>query len=424
MLLKLTVLYLVAFLVTQILRRQSAAQRHLVWTLALLASLALPLTQLLVPQQPIANDLYTAAAQSITVSAKRTQSEIPLPAPSEIWLLGTTLLLTQSLYRRHRLGKVRAASARLKQYGRISIRTTPTLQSPGVCGIRNPTILLPADSAKWTPATRRAVYSHELAHIRRLDTATFLLGEIAQAVFWFHPLAWLANIQMRREAERACDDAVLRHRLRPSFYAGQLLSLARAFPLQPAIPMATTSQLESRMKSILNPNVNRNAAARKTWLLAALATVAILVPLSTFTLQAADPQKPPPAHDSVGTQTLYQIHNYLMAFFHGAPAQESTGAKPVRVGGSVMQANLIHKVNPIYPADAKARRIQGVVTLKVLIDKSGTPTNLEPVNPDVDASLIAAAIEAVSQWRYKPTLLNGEPVEVTTTIDINFTLIQ
>jgi len=390
MLLKLTVLYLVAFLATQILRRHSAAQRHLVWTLALLASLALPLTQLLVPQQPIANDLYTAATQSITVSAKRTQSEIPLPAPSEIWLLGTALLLTQSLYRRHRLQKVRAASIRLKQHGRIAIRTTPTLQSPGVCGIWNPTILLPANSAKWTPATRRAVYSHELAHIRRLDTATFLLGEIAQAVFWFHPLAWFANIQMRREAECACDDAVLRHCLRPSFYAGQLLSLARAFPLQPAIPMATTSQLESRMKSILNPNVNRNAAARKTWLLAALATVAILVPLATFTLQAADPQAP----------------------------------SPVRVGGKVMESNIIHKVTPIYPADAKARRIQGLVTLKVLIDKSGTPTNLEPVNPDADASLIAAAIEAVSQWRYKPTLLDGEPVEVTTTIDINFTLNQ
>ena len=97
---------------------------------------------------------------------------------------------------------------------------------------------------------------------------------------------------------------------------------------------------------------------------------------------------------------------------------------PVRVGGSVMKANLIHKVNPAYPADAKARRIQGTVTLKVLIDKSGTPTNLKSVNPDADASLIAAAIEAVSQWRYKPTLLDGEPVDVATTIDVNFTLTQ
>ena len=113
-----------------------------------------------------------------------------------------------------------------------------------------------------------------------------LAAHLATIVYWFHPLCWLAAARLRIESERACDDAALRIGLLPSGYAGHLLDLARMFNPQPAIPMATTSHLESRVKSILDPFVNRSFAARRTWLAAALITAAVMAPLTVLSLHA------------------------------------------------------------------------------------------------------------------------------------------
>src|SRR5262249_16800013 len=71
------------------------------------------------------------------------------------------------------------------------------------------TILLPASAMSWPEARKRSVLSHELAHIARLDWLFQIVAEAARAIYWFHPLAWIAARQMRRESEQACDDAVL-----------------------------------------------------------------------------------------------------------------------------------------------------------------------------------------------------------------------
>jgi len=94
----------------------------------------------------------------------------------------------------------------------------------------------------------------------------------------------------------------------------------------------------------------------------------------------------------------------------------------IKVGGNVQQAMLISQPRPTYPPLAKQARIQGVVELNAVIGKDGTVQNLSVVKGH--PLLVNAALEAVKQWRYKPTLLNGEPVEVQTTIDVNFTLSQ
>jgi len=94
----------------------------------------------------------------------------------------------------------------------------------------------------------------------------------------------------------------------------------------------------------------------------------------------------------------------------------------IRVGGNVQAANLIRKVVPVYPTLAKQARIQGTVRFQAIIGKDGTIQNLQLVSGH--PLLVAAAQQAVSQWVYKPTLLNGDPVEVVTTIDVNFTLSQ
>ena len=92
----------------------------------------------------------------------------------------------------------------------------------------------------------------------------------------------------------------------------------------------------------------------------------------------------------------------------------------IRVGGQVQQANLLSRVTPVYPSAAKEARIQGVVHLAVIIGKDGTVQNIEVVSGH--PLLIGAATDAVKLWVYKPTLLNGNPVEVITQVDVNFTL--
>jgi protein TonB len=94
----------------------------------------------------------------------------------------------------------------------------------------------------------------------------------------------------------------------------------------------------------------------------------------------------------------------------------------IRVGGEVQQANRISFVTPVYPAEAKQNRIQGTVRLEVTIDKEGHVSQVAVINGP--AELTRSAADAVQQWVYKPTLLNGEPVAVLTTVDVNYTLSQ
>jgi len=103
----------------------------------------------------------------------------------------------------------------------------------------------------------------------------------------------------------------------------------------------------------------------------------------------------------------------------GVPA--SAGApKRLRVGGMVMMSKLINKVPPRYPAEARERRIQGTVRIQALVDKDGIVRDTQVISGY--PLLAEAAVQAVRQWRYQPTLLNGESVEVETTIDVVFTL--
>ena len=102
------------------------------------------------------------------------------------------------------------------------------------------------------------------------------------------------------------------------------------------------------------------------------------------------------------------------------PKPKPTG--PVRVGGNVQAARIINRVQPIYPPLARQTRISGVVRLHAIISKDGTIQQLEVISGH--PLLQQAALDAVRQWRYQPTLLNGEPVEVDTTIDVIFSLNQ
>ncbi len=92
----------------------------------------------------------------------------------------------------------------------------------------------------------------------------------------------------------------------------------------------------------------------------------------------------------------------------------------IRVSQGVTEGNLLHKVTPDYPPLARQAHIQGAVVLAAVIGKDGTIQNLHVISGH--PMLSGAAINAVKQWKYKPYVLNGQPVEVETTITVNFTL--
>lgn len=97
--------------------------------------------------------------------------------------------------------------------------------------------------------------------------------------------------------------------------------------------------------------------------------------------------------------------------------------KKIRVGGQAAESNLVRKVLPIYPVSAKMAGTQGTVQLEAVISKDGVPTELRVVSSPSD-DLSASSLEAVRQWRYRPTLLNGNPVEIVTNVVVNYTLAQ
>lgn len=398
-----------------------------------------------------------------------------------------------------------------------------TSAMPVTWGAIHPVILIPRSAESWPENRRKSVLSHELAHVARLDWTLQICAELMRAIYWFHPLAWVAAKRLRTEGERACDDWVLNSGVEASYYAKQLLELASTLgnPVRnwsSAIAFARQTNLEGRFSAMLNSSINRESLSLRTKMLMALAAICMLVPLAAVRVPAqnaagkfsgiiSDPSGMPIANATVimdnhkwdgvhGIQMTtsdaegkysfvalpageYEVRVTKPGFAefratissldsgHDSPRNDitlqiggvneeidviadggrkegikhgvaggvsggaSSGAKDgvsggktirVRIGGEVQAPKIIEKVQPVYPEKAKTAGIEGTVFLHAIISKDGNPYSLRVMNNQIDPDLARAAVEAVSKWRYRPTLLNGEPVEVDTTIMVNFTL--
>ncbi|HYL36640.1 MAG TPA: energy transducer TonB, partial [Bryobacteraceae bacterium] len=124
-------------------------------------------------------------------------------------------------------------------------------------------------------------------------------------------------------------------------------------------------------------------------------------------------------HLRVGVQATADGSGSVVTVSLAAPAE---APQRIRVGGNMQAANLIEKITPKYPVEAKQAHIQGKVSFTATIGKDGKVQNLELISGE--PVLAEAAREAVAQWVYKPTLLNGQPIEVVTQVDVNFTLLR
>lgn len=345
--LKSTVLLAVAAVVTLLMRRGSAAARHLVWTAAGVAVLMLPLLTALVPALPVRGvarvllppesfvfkTTATATPESALVSlnsvARATARPLPPGRSSSwqillmlIWVLGSVaafarmfaacvmaarLRLSAKPFQDHSLDA--ALSRSLGIQSKVDVLETGPGTMPMTFGVLRPAVFLPCDAAAWTEERRRIVLLHELAHVRRADVATHLAMRAALALCWWNPLAWYAWRDFLKEAERATDDLVLTLGAPAAAYADHLLAIARAMAATPgfaaSLAMARRSQLESRLTAILDSRVNRSTPSRAWALAGLLAAMAIVAPLAAVRAQTPA-AVPPDVSDAVRSATSQQ----------------------------------------------------------------------------------------------------------------------
>jgi beta-lactamase regulating signal transducer with metallopeptidase domain len=164
-------------------------------------------------------------------------------------------------------GTALQALGAMRELSGLRVLESERVGVPMMWGLFRPVVLLPAETPHWFEERRRIVIIHELAHLERGDCWTQAIAQLACAVHWFNPLAWLAARRMRVERERACDDRVLNAGLRASDYASHLLEIARSMrdvrcSGLAAVAMARPSQLEGRLLAILDAKRSRRALSR------------------------------------------------------------------------------------------------------------------------------------------------------------------
>lgn len=522
---KVTVVLACGALLTGMLRRRSAAERHMVWLLTAATCLVLPAANLL-PVRGFESAIEIVVPSAIggasitppgTATANSTVTPQPqgsiVPLAGALWSLGFLLVLAYFVAGRvilatrlHRNAipapaKLRNAVEKIAGELRIARKVRVFVSSgnvsPMTWGIVRPAVLLPSAWQNWTEERLRVVLIHELGHILRWDSLAQTLGSVAAAAYWFHPLAWWMFSGLRREQEKACDDLVLRFGCPASRYAEHLLEIAAGTMLAPsaAIPMAQPSTLESRIVAALNPDMPRRTPRR--WHAVAvsslLLTIALTgagvrlmgqpggaglegsvvdpsgaaIPEAEVALTFADGKRREvtatgpdgeyrfeglpagvyvvevrargfavlmvPNTELKAGESRRLVHRMMMGRISetiqvvgkrpATPPPVSSGPpRRIRVGGSVQATKILRMVKPTYPEVLQQTGVEGTVLLRGVISTSGKLLSLESLNSLVHPDLTKAAIDAVGQWEYQPTLLNGQPVEVITTITVNFKL--
>ena len=325
---RVTVVLLVALALQWLTHRGPALTRHNLWTLTFVLLLVLPGLRLFGPswdvpvlpeagrptdmrlEMPVpAIPAHAAAAAtelappvSVVPAASGAPESRPFRSLTRlaflIWAIGCGVALLSvgvGVLRFRKLARValpvenaawlRRLEELRKQLGiRAEVRLLQGKEvlTPMTGGVFEPVILLPVSAVGWSEARCRIVLAHELVHVRRRDALRQLAGRVVLAFYWFHPLSWVASCLATARREEACDEEVLLVGFRPSEYAGHLLSLAEdrvPFRAVLSLPMAQHSRLESRIRAILRPNPARPGGA----LVAAVAALTTGLVAGVFT---------------------------------------------------------------------------------------------------------------------------------------------
>jgi beta-lactamase regulating signal transducer with metallopeptidase domain/WD40 repeat protein len=236
------------------------------------------------------------------------------PAFVFCWLLGTFIsaillfgsLVRQSIWlRRLRriddvdwVSSITAAARALGLERPIVALESDEMCVPAVVGVFSPRLVVSSNWRTWNLNQRQCILLHELAHIKRCDVATQLLGRLALLVYWFNPLVWHAVRQLRAERELASDDCVLLAGQTASEYAEQLLrTLQCCRPVRPAIgvAMAHAARLDQRVLAILDPLRRRDPVGSRFAIIVPCVVGAICCVLGGVTLTTPAASADPPA---------------------------------------------------------------------------------------------------------------------------------
>lgn len=288
-------------------RRRAASTRHLLWTTTFVLLIALPfavhglptLELIILPSSSPAPWVEGAVLTEATATPGLIRN-VTVQGLMWVWAMGSLAALLSlavgwgrfALWaRRGRpvreaawLNDVNGLRRRLRVWQSVRLIESPRAHTAMVGGVFRPTILLPMSARTWTAERRMTVLTHELIHIRRFDVLRQLLCSVALALYWFHPLSWLAARRAAMSREQACDEGVLQLGAQPSAYARHLLELATHPDAEPgalALPLVQRSQLERRVMEILDPK-----RPGPSWLFATiLCTLLIVCGLATAVSQ-------------------------------------------------------------------------------------------------------------------------------------------
>lgn len=331
LLLKASVLLAAALVIARLARRSPAATRHGVWSLAFAALLALPLLAYGLPaiHVPVPAPWRMLPSDPTTMTARRSPGDPPSslgiasgPASTladandsavtsgrrtaaiqiaailiALWAGGTVIalgVLGVSLLRVRKLARTatplvdeRWVTAADAVAGRVGLRrrarlvTSDSIRTPMAGGLTRPTVFLPTSALAWTDERRDMILAHELSHLAGRDPLRHIAARLAVALYWFHPLAWVAAREASVAREQACDEAVLALGTRPSSYAQALLDFADASSLPgralAALPIVERSLLEKRLMAILTDDRSRTRRSRPLIPITAIGILAIAV---------------------------------------------------------------------------------------------------------------------------------------------------
>lgn len=305
LLVKGSLIILLAWLICLALRRSSAAYRHATWLSALAALLLLPVAALVpawnvsTERSPVIAPLITPAALAPRISGSFVQGVLshepgrrvePFLAAPIAWGAGLGLVLCWvglGALRVRRVVQSGVAWDPTSTVGvplgrRVRILRCCGLKVPATAGVIRPVILLPEEAAGWEPERLQMVIAHESAHIRRGDWLWQTVAQAACAVSWFNPLAWLAAKRLRVESEFACDDFVLRTGVEATDYAQELLQIAGKAhgSLAGALSMARSPAVEDRLRAIVDGSRKRGWMSLRLLLLSVAFDMALLFPVA------------------------------------------------------------------------------------------------------------------------------------------------
>lgn len=271
---------------------------------------------------------------------------------------------------------------------------SPTVSGPVTVGILRRALLLPPEFLESvSEADLDAVLAHEFAHIRRHDFAKNLLYGLVSLPAAYHPALWLTSSRLSETREMICDEMAAESVTGRKSYVRSLLRLAsmlsNRMPANTlrAIGIFDANTFERRIMNLTNKRSEIHGL-RRFGILAACIVLAVTAGTSALALRM-----------EVNT-----------------PAPQN----PKLIHVEADSLKYISQVHPVYPQDAKAARISGSVLLDVVIDKQGAPAQIKVAKGPRE--LQSSAIDAVRQWRWQPYLLNGDPVEVKTTVTVVYSL--